>query len=94
MNRTLLIALTALASACAFTEDRVHLTYMPMDRPGHLSGAENVVATVDIRDARSDRTRVSVKKNGYGIEMAAIRSDAPLERVVLSAVETELRTRA
>lgn len=64
-----------------------------MEGARQLAGADGVIATVTVRDGRADRSRVSVKKNGFGVEAAAIRSDAPVERVVLAAVETELRQR-
>jgi uncharacterized lipoprotein len=93
MNRLIVVAIACLGSACAFTEDRVHLRYSPMEGARQLAGADGVIATVTVRDGRADRSRVSVKKNGFGVEAAAIRSDAPVERVVLAAVETELRQR-
>jgi uncharacterized lipoprotein YajG len=49
---------------------------------------------VSVADARSDhRDRVSVKKNGYGMEMAAIRSDRDVAQLLKESIETELRAR-
>lgn len=93
MNRIALVVLACLGTACAFTEDRVHLRYTPMESPAQLSGTDNVIATVTVHDGRPDKSRVSVKKNGYGMEAAAIRSDSSVTNVVQAAVESELRTR-
>lgn len=79
-------------SACALSEDTVSLQYHPMAGVTPIAGAKQVGVVVAVADARTDhRDRVSVKKNGYGMEMAAIRSDRDVPGLVKEAIETELR---
>jgi uncharacterized lipoprotein YajG len=80
-------------SACALSEDMVTLTYQPtLATP--IEGAARVPLQVAVSDLRSgDRQRVSVKKNGYGMEMAAIRSDRPVIELFRAAIEQELQAR-
>ena len=93
MKPTLFVLFAVLASGCAFTEDHVHLAYTREAAPVRVSGAEAVTAKVSVRDVRNDTSRVSVKKNGFGAEMAAIRADNSLADLVRVAVEDELRAR-
>jgi len=87
--------LAALAlSACALTEDTVSLQYRAMPSVAPVAGANAVAINVVVADARTQhQDRVSVKKNGYGMEMAAIRSDRHPTSVVKDAIETELKAR-
>jgi uncharacterized lipoprotein len=88
----LLVALSL--SACALSEDTVSLQYRPMSGVSEVAGAKAVGIVVSVADARADhRDRVSVKKNGYGMEMAAIRSDRDVSQLVKESIETELRAR-
>ena len=81
-------------SACALSEDTISLQYRPMIGVSEVAGAKSVGVVVSVTDARSDhRDRVSVKKNGYGMEMAAIRSDRDVSGIVKDAIEVELRAR-
>jgi len=88
-------ALLAVAiSGCALTEDTVSLQYRPMAGVAEVPGAKQVGIVVAVADARTaHRDRVSVKKNGYGMEMAAIRSDRDVTLLVKEAIEAELRAR-
>lgn len=90
----LVVTLAVSLSACALTEDTVSLQYTPMAGVTEVPGAKQAGVTVIVADARSDyRDRVSTKKNGYGMEMAAIRSDRDVTLVVKEALESELRAR-
>jgi uncharacterized lipoprotein YajG len=60
---------------------------------GQVSGAQQVAVRVVVRDMRRDRARVSVKKNGYGIEMAPIVSETDIAGFVRSNVALELARR-
>jgi uncharacterized lipoprotein YajG len=82
-----------LLSGCALTEDRIRLSYQTDPAVTRVSGAEGVTTVVTVRDARADPTRVGAKKNGFGMEMAAIRADEDVAVTVQSAVESELRAR-
>jgi uncharacterized lipoprotein len=88
-----LLLLTLLATGCALTEAKVHLTYAQQPGVARLAGADAITATVIVTDVRPDTTRVSSKKNGFGIEMAAISSDAPLSDIVGVAISQELAAR-
>lgn len=81
---------------CALTEDTVVLSYRPRgSAPQALEAAQNVTVSVVVRDERrgQDRTRVSCKKNGYGIEMAAIRSTNDVPTLVRDSIQGELTRR-
>lgn len=89
----LALACTLLASGCALTEAQVDLEYQPMTATP-TPGADGVVVKVAAVDAReSNRDRISVKKNGYGMEMAAIRANQDIPRLVQASIEQELVNR-
>ncbi len=83
----------ALLSGCALTTEQVSLGYSPIARPAAVAGADNVTVSVNVTDQRSDKTRVSSKKNGFGMEMAAITTSEDVAATVRKAIETELRGR-
>ena len=76
---------------CATQEDVVAVPYTAKGGPA-IGGGIAVLVTVE--DARTeDRTRISNKINGYGMEMAAIRADRAVTDIVRDALEAELRAR-
>ena len=92
--RLLLILLGVVSlAACATTEDSVLVAYAaPPTSP--TAGASQVNVTVTAADARTaNRGRISTKLNGYGMEMAAIRSKEDVSDTVRKALESELRAR-
>ena len=95
MKKILVAMLAALSlSACALTVDEVDVAYKPQTQPVAIGGADNVKVKVTASDARaSNRDRISVKKNGYGMEMAAIRSQVEVTDIVRDAISAELRQR-
>jgi len=81
-------------SACALAVDEVDLSYKSQSQAVAIGGAENVVVKVNGTDARgSNRDRISVKKNGYGMEMAAIVPKQDVPTVVAQAIEQDLKAR-
>jgi uncharacterized lipoprotein len=78
---------------CALTEDRIRLSYQPDQGATRIAGAEGITTVVTVIDARADRSRVGAKKNGFGMEMAAIRPEEEVAATVQAAVESELRAR-
>ncbi len=81
-------------SACALTVDEVDLNYKKMANAAVIGGANQVQVKVQASDARaSNRDRISVKKNGYGIEMAAIVAKQDIPTLIGKAIETELSAR-
>jgi len=90
----LLLLLVSLTAGCALTTDEVALNYQPLAPAVAVPGAQAVMVTVHYVEARSsNRDRVSVKKNGYGMEMASIISKQPISQYVKSTIEGELRER-
>ncbi|HJT42789.1 MAG TPA: YajG family lipoprotein [Rhizomicrobium sp.] len=76
---------------CATQEDIVPVPYAAVG--GSQIGNGTPVAVV-VEDARTeDRTRISNKINGYGMEMAAIRANRAISDIVRDAMEAELRSR-
>jgi len=94
-NRLIAIfAVAVIVTGCALSEDTVTLQYSWMPGVAALPAAELVQVDVVASDARADhQDRVSVKKNGYGMEMAAIRSDRDVVALVKESIETELSAR-
>ena len=79
--------------ACATTEEEVSVPHT-VSVVAPTPGAERVRVTVSSIDGRqSNRGRISTKMNGYGMEMAAIRSKEDVAAVVNGAVTAELQAR-
>jgi uncharacterized lipoprotein len=73
VRRWLAVMLVALLPACALTEDHIEPRFTQTIGAPQLPGASAVSVQVTPRDDRNtNRHRVSVKKNGYGMEMASI----------------------
>lgn len=86
------IALAAL-SGCALTTDHVQLSYSQQQGIAQIPGANNVTVNVQVNDHRQDKSKVSSKKNGYGMEMAPILASEDVAITVRRAIEQELRSR-
>lgn len=96
MNKSiLLIASIAVASlsGCALTTDQIQLQYVQQQGVSQTPGANNVTVNVQVSDQRQDKSKVSSKKNGFGIEMAPIIATEDVAITVRKAIEQELRTR-
>lgn len=70
--RVAVVGIVAFASGCALTAERVDLTYTPQIAAISVPGASDVTVSVQVVDDRQDKTKVSSKKNGYGMEIAPI----------------------
>lgn len=86
-------ALAVFLSGCALTVDKVTLDYVPQTGVQKVALKEPVRVNVDVVDIRSKKDRVSSKKNGYGMEMAAIVAENDVADVVANAIVAELRSR-
>jgi uncharacterized lipoprotein len=85
------VACVIALSGCATVEDIVPVPYTAQG--GTQSGAGIKVSTAVV-DARTlDRARISTKINGFGQELAAIRSNRDVTAIVKDAFEAELRSR-
>lgn len=89
-----LIALLFLVSACALSEDIVDLNYQSTTTPQSLGiDGKQFILTVD--DTRVQYFgRIGAKINGFGTEMADIKSTVPVHEVLFLAIEEELAARS
>lgn len=90
--RLLPVLMLPLLGACALERDYVEVRHTPPANVAPVPGAQMVSVRLTASDARdANRERVGVKKNGYGMEMAAIvaRNDVVEEvRAAVGAVLT------
>jgi uncharacterized lipoprotein YajG len=77
--------------ACAIIEDKVPVNYVSPPNLKVVDGASNVTVAISGEDQRvANKDRISTKKNGYGMEMAAIRAENDIVNLVSTAIEREL----
>lgn len=99
MNTTRILRTAALSmiaaalSSCALTKDTVSLSYTPQAGAPLVPGASGTSVKVSVNDDRADQSKISVKKNGFGMEMAPIVSSRRVADVFKTAVEAELQNR-
>lgn len=90
----LVVAAVAAASvsACALSEDKVAVDYVPIEVAAQVQGANSVTVSIAGADSRAQyRDRISTKKNGYGMEMARIVATNDVVDLVRGAVEREFK---
>lgn len=80
-------------SGCALTTDRIDLQYSQQAGVSQIPGANNVSVSVQVADQRQDKSKVSAKKNGFGMEMAPIVANEDVAVTVRRAIEQELQAR-
>ena len=80
-------------TGCALTTDRIELQYKQQQGVTQIPGANNISVAVNISDLRQDKSKVSNKKNGYGMEMAPILATEDVTVTIQRAIEQELRAR-
>lgn len=94
MNKVKLITpflLALMTFACALTEDTIDIRYNGRANITVVDGAEDVSVAVKGDDKRTVyKDRVGAKKNGYGMEMAAIKSKREVAEIFAKAMEMEL----
>lgn len=97
MNKKIALAATFFIgfslAGCALTTDRIDLQYKQQEAVKHVPGAHNVSVSVEVSDHRQDKSKVSSKKNGYGMEMAPIFANEDVTITVQKAIEVELQAR-
>lgn len=86
-------ALVMNMSGCALTTERIDLQYKPQVGITSIAGASNVSVNVQVIDQRLEKSKVSSKKNGYGMEMAPIIANEEVTLTLSKAIEQELRSR-
>lgn len=93
-SRNLILALIVTNIwGCAFTTESVDIKYDPQQNVKSIPSAKQVTIDVRVRDSRIDKSKVSSKKNGYGIETAPILANQKPEITVSHAIEQELTLR-
>ena len=91
MRLPLVMACTLFLGGCALSEDIIDIPYKAQ---GGAQIGSGVNVTTAVNDARtSDRNRGSAKVNGYGMEMAAIRSKREVTVILSDALNGELKSR-
>jgi len=80
-------------SGCALTTDQIELQYNQQHGVSKIPGASSVSVNIQVADQRQDKSKVSSKKNGYGMEMAPILTTEDVAVTVRRAIEQELRAR-
>lgn len=81
-------------SGCAFTQEKIDLSYNPQLGISEIANAKNVIVSVKINDVRQDKSnKVSSKKNGYGVELAPIIVNEDVTLIIKQAIEQELKIR-
>ena len=83
----------ALLSGCAVTTEQIALSYQPQENVTVLPKAETIAVSVVVKDERQDMSRVSRKKNGFGMEMASITALEDVAITFRKAIEAELSQR-
>lgn len=96
MYKYLVILITPIIfSGCALTTDEIHIPHHKgTNFTMRLPGAEKVTVQVEGEDKRTNalKDRVSVKKNGYGMEMAKIISSNDIAETFSEAITSELES--
>ncbi len=73
MKRFAFLAALLLCNGCALVTATIDIPYEPVAKAAPVSGASSSTVSVNTTDGRTTyRDRVGTKKNGYGMEMAAI----------------------
>lgn len=85
--------LLANLSGCALTREQITIEYVEQPGVAELDGAHDIIVDVNITDNRADKSKVSCKKNGYGMEMAPITASEEVSLTIKKAIEKELLAR-
>jgi hypothetical protein len=80
-------------SACALTEQVVPVDYTPSASAEPIATETKAVKLIVEDDRGIYRGQIGAKVNGFGQEMAAIRSSVPVRDIVANAFVEELRLR-
>lgn len=97
MNRNIFTLFCCVAvvglSGCALTTEQIAINYNKQSAVTKVVGADNVLVNVQVADQRLDKSKVSNKKNGYGMEMAPITASEDIAVTIRKAMEQELQSR-
>ena len=92
MKKFIALIILVFSSGCAFTQDKINIPYEGKANLVVVDGAENIQVLVNSEDKRTVyKDRVGSKKNGYGMEMAAIVPENDIAKTFADAIEFELQ---
>ena len=92
MKNFIALIILVFSSGCAFTQDKINIPYEGKANLVVVDGAGNVEVLVNNEDKRTVyKDRVGSKKNGYGMEMAAIIPENDIAKTFADAIEFELQ---
>lgn len=80
-------------SGCGYIAERIELKYNQPVGVSQIAGASRVAVNVQVSDQRPDKSKVSSKKDMYGIELAAITAAEDVAVTIRKAIEQELQAR-
>lgn len=93
MKKLLALLAVFMLAGCALTVEKVDVPYQGKANLTVVEGADSIFLNVLNEDKRSVfKDRVSVKKNGYGMEMAAIVATNDIPRTFADAISSELNS--
>lgn len=81
------VVMGMLFSGCAFKNQKIAVEYTPDNVKGSEQG---IVCLNKFSDVRTDKSRIGIVKNGYGMETANILTDQDITIVVSKSLEEEL----
>lgn len=93
MRKLLVVFAVLLLSGCALTVDKIDVPYQGKPNITVVDGAGSVFLNVVNEDKRTVfKDRVGTKKNGYGMEMAAIVPNNDVAKTFADAISHELES--
>lgn len=82
------------SAGCAVIEASVELPYTPTADAQKIAAADGAPVALRVSDQRGfTGTRIGSKRNGYGMEMAAIYAAQPVDQTLKNAIAQELTAR-
>ncbi len=95
-SRSIVLAIAMFSSVClsgcALTTAKVDIQYVPQSGVTAIEGAKDVSVNVQVTDSRLE-PKVGSKKNGFGMEMAQIRTNEDANFTFQKAIQHELKAR-
>lgn len=93
MRKLLVVFAVLLLSGCAFTVDKIDVPYQGKPNITVVDGAGSVFLNIVNEDKRTVfKDRVGTKKDGYGMEMAAIVPNNDVAKTFADAISHELES--
>lgn len=84
---------SSIISGCALTTETIDIPYVSTQSVSRIQDATQITVQVQTQDMRLDKSKVSSKKNGYGMELAPILANEKIDVTFRRAIESELTNR-